>query len=63
MTPAQRHAGEDIDILAKRTQVYLAAKSQHPARWSGDIKKLDPVGEVHLNPEKKKVKTEHIEAA
>ena len=63
VTPAQRHAGEDIDILAKRTQVYLTAKSQHPARWSGDIKKLTPVGAVHLNPEKEKVKTGHIKAA
>ncbi|MGK0272854.1 MAG: hypothetical protein ACI88H_003530, partial [Cocleimonas sp.] len=28
-----------------------------------DIKKLTPVGAVHLNPEKEKVKTGHIKAA
>jgi putative transposase len=63
VTPAQRHAGKDTEILAKRAQVYLAAKARHPERWSGDIKNLEPVGSVHLNPEKEKVKTEEIEAA
>lgn len=63
ITPAQRHAGNDSDILAKRAQVYLAAKAKHPERWSGDIKNLEPVGSVNLNPEKEKVKTEEIEVA
>lgn len=63
ITPAQRHAGKDSEILAKRAQVYLAAKAKHPERWSGDIKNLEPVGSVNLNPEKEKVKTEEIEVA
>ena len=43
VTPAQRHAGIDAEVLAKRAQVYLDAKAQHPERWSGDIKNLTPV--------------------
>jgi putative transposase len=50
VTPAQRHAGRDTDILARREQVYRDAKARHPQRWSGDIRNWDPVGEVHLNP-------------
>ena len=63
VTPAQRHAEIDTEVLAKRTQVYLAAKAQHQERWSGDIKNLTPVGSVHLNPAKEKTKTEEIEVA
>jgi len=51
VTPAQRHAGHDADILAHREQVYRRAKSQHPQRWSGDIRNWKPVGDVHLNPQ------------
>jgi putative transposase len=35
VTPAQRHAGEDRQILAARHAVYLRAREQNPARWSG----------------------------
>jgi len=63
VTPAQRHAGKDVEILAKRTQLYHAAKTRHPERWSGNIKNLEPVGSVNLNPEKGKVNSEEIEAA
>ena len=52
VTPAQRHAGHDADILAHREQVYRCAKAQHPQRWSGDIRNWKPVGDVHLNPQK-----------
>ena len=52
LTPAQRHAGRDADILARREQVYRDAKAQHPQRWSGNIRNWQPVGDVHLNPEK-----------
>jgi putative transposase len=50
VTPAQRHAGRDADILARREQVYRDAKARHPQRWSGDIRNWKPVGDVHLNP-------------
>jgi len=52
VTPAQRHAGHHVDILAQREQVYRHAKSRHPQRWSGNIRNWDPVGDVHLNPAK-----------
>ena len=51
-TPSQRHTGEDRGILELRKAVYLAAKSKHPERWSGDIRNWDHEGEVLLNPEK-----------
>ncbi|MFT4583755.1 MAG: putative transposase [Gammaproteobacteria bacterium] len=52
VTPAQRRAGRDADILARREQVYRDAKSRHPQRWSGEIRNWKPVGDVHLNPAK-----------
>jgi putative transposase len=34
VTPAQRHAGDDIAILARRREVYARARRRHPTRWS-----------------------------
>ncbi len=63
VTPQQRHTGEDVHILAKRKQVYQAAKSKNPSRWSGEIKNWDLITEVHLNPEKSKTEIEKGKAA
>lgn len=52
VTPGQRHRGEDIEILAKRKQVYTQAKLKNPNRWSGDIRNWDRIEYVMLNPEK-----------
>jgi len=52
VTPAQRHTGEDIEILAKRKRLYEQAKFKHPERWSGEIRNWKPVALVYLNPEK-----------
>jgi transposase InsO family protein len=54
VTPAQRHNGEDREILALRKQVYQQAKSKHPERWSGEVRNWDEIGEVYLNPENEK---------
>ncbi len=54
VTPAQRHAGEDIQILANREQVYLKARMANPLRWSGDIRNWNQIKEVYLNPGKQK---------
>jgi putative transposase len=62
VTPAQRHTGQDVDILVKRKAVYLKAKAKHPERWSGDIRNWNHVSEVHLNPEKSKTITEEYQA-
>lgn len=63
VTPAQRHAGHDTDILARREQVYRDAKAQHPQRWSGDIRNWKPVGDVHLNPVKDRTEITKNKAA
>ena len=34
VTPSQRHAGEDLAILARRRELYEAARRRHPNRWS-----------------------------
>ncbi len=50
VSPAQRHAGDDQEILAARHEVYLRARERNPARWSGATRNWSPVGAVTLNP-------------
>ena len=50
VTPHERHAGQDTVLLAKRVDVYEAAKAKHPQRWSGSTRNWEPVRVVHLNP-------------
>ena len=52
VTPAQRHAGLDGEILVRRKAVYAAAKARHPERWSGETRNWDRVHVVYLNPDK-----------
>lgn len=52
VTPAQRHAGDDTAILAKRDKVYHAARAKQPQRWSGKTRNWEPIKEVLLNPDK-----------
>lgn len=52
VTPAQRHAGLDTDILKQREQVYKAARAKKPERWSGDIRNWTPKAMEYLNPVK-----------
>jgi putative transposase len=51
VTPDQRHAGQDTVLLAKRVEVYEAAKAKNPQRWSGSTRNWEPVRVVHLNPD------------
>ena len=53
VTPAERHDGADIAILANRQAVYEQAKSKHPNRWSGATRNWQRVEQVWLNPENK----------
>lgn len=62
VTPAQRHALEDREILAARQQVYLEAHERHPDRWARGIRDWTPVGAVTLNPERDTVIREHENA-
>ena len=52
VTPSQRHDGLDHAILAKRVEVYEAAKLSNPNRWSGPTRNWQRITEVHLNPDK-----------
>jgi transposase InsO family protein len=49
VTPDDRHAGRDVAILAARKDVYRAAKSRTPRRWSGDTRNWSHITEVALN--------------
>lgn len=52
VTPAQRHAGLDLQVLAERTAVYEAAKLANPSRWRGrSVRNWTPIDRVWLNPE------------
>lgn len=59
VTPNERHAGLDTALLCKRVDVYEAAKTAHPERWSGPARNWQPVRVVHLNPDQK-VEDENI---
>lgn len=52
VTPAQRHRGEDREILARRHELYLQARTKNPSRWSGKTRNWEPVTRVLLNPDK-----------
>lgn len=58
VTPAQRHAGEDVEILARRRAVYEAARARHPERWSGRTRDWSRVQAVRLNPDHGKAASE-----
>lgn len=53
VTPSQRHAGFDVDILATRKQTYEQARISNPTRWSGQVRNWERESEVLLNPAKK----------
>lgn len=63
VTPVQRHAGKDAQILAYRKQVYEQARSENPLRWSGHIRNWEPIKDVYLNPEKPEVVRKENKAA
>jgi len=50
VTPADRHAGRDVEILARRQAVYEAARAKRPDRWSGSTRDWTPAAEVVLSP-------------
>lgn len=52
VTPAQRHDGQDRELLKQRSKVLDKAKQQNPLRWSKGIRNCEPIGAVTLNPDK-----------
>jgi transposase InsO family protein len=59
VSPAARHAGEDVAILAARHVLYTQARQRNPARWSGSTRNWQPIGAVTLNPERDSLVTMH----
>ena len=59
VTPAQRHAGLDRQILQARHDLYTNAREQNPRRWSGATRDWSHIATVTLNPER----TEVLDAA
>ena len=58
LTPAERHSGKSEEILAKRHDVYEAAKASHPERWNGrQTRDWSNIEAVYLNPDKQYEKT------
>ena len=58
VTPAQRHRGEDVEILANRRAVYERARELHPERWSGRTRDWSRTEVVRLNPQHTPAATE-----
>jgi putative transposase len=52
VTPSQRHAACDQELLDQRTKVYEQARQKHPERWSKNTRCWTYVSTVHLNPDK-----------
>lgn len=61
VTPAERHAGKDEEILRHRKVVLEAARKAKPLRWSKGVRNCEPTGSVSLNPDE--VHAENMEAA
>ena len=52
VSPAQRHSGDDRQILAARHVVYLRAREANPRRWTRHTRDWTPIAAVTLNPER-----------
>jgi len=52
VTPAERHAGQDRPLLARRHALYQQARERNPRRWSRQTRNWTPIAAVTLNPER-----------
>ncbi len=55
VTPNERHAAQDREILEKRSKLYELARKINPARWSGNVRNWELIKAVELNPEVKRL--------
>ena len=55
VSPAQRHDGQDGQILASRHALYQRAREMNPRRWTGNTRNWQPIAIVTLNPERDSV--------
>jgi putative transposase len=51
VTPAQRHALQDPQVLQRRAMLWERSRKKNPARWSRGVRNWTPVETVVLNPE------------
>lgn len=51
VTPHERHTGRDVEVHAKRNQVYEAARKANPRRWTRGIRTWRRPTVVGLTPE------------
>jgi putative transposase len=51
VTPAARHQGDDLALLAGRDRVYQQARRRRPQRWSGPTRNWSHIATVTLHPE------------
>lgn len=59
VTPAERHRGQDQQILARRHELYEQARQRNPQRWSGQTRNWEPIGAVLLNPDRGEQQEKH----
>lgn len=52
VSPAERHAGLDGEILQQRKLILEKAREANPNRWSGSVRNCEPAGVVMLNPDR-----------
>jgi transposase InsO family protein len=52
VTPAERHAGADHELLRARHDLYQRARRQTPMRWSRRTRNWTPIAAMTLNPER-----------
>ena len=52
VSPAQRHTGEDRNVLQARHALYQQARAESPRRWARHTRNWNPITVVTLNPER-----------
>jgi putative transposase len=60
VTPAQRHAQIDQELLQTRAEVYELAKQRNPMRWSGQTRNWHFIDAVNLNPDSTQIKEPEV---
>jgi putative transposase len=55
VTPADRHAGREADIFARRRGVYEQAQRARPERWRSATRTWEAIKKVVLNPQRERV--------
>ena len=63
VTPDDRHAGREHEILAQRARVYEAARSRRPDQWTRETRNWTPIEIVRLNPPRTGIRHDTPEAA